>query len=286
MKPRLKQFSLQAMCRSLNVHRSGFYAWLHKPLSDRAREDERLFCKIKQFWSESGFVYGYRNITKDMKDDGELVGKNRVHRIMRAKGIQSHKGYKRHQGFKGGEVHQIAPNTLDRVFSVSAPNQFWVTDFTYIRTHQGWLYLMVVIDLFNRQVVGWSMKSNSRADLVIDALLMAVWRRQPKTRVLVHSDQGIQYTCGDWRSFLDQHNLQASMSRRGNCHDNAVAESFFANLKKERVKRRIYKTRSDARADVFDYIEMFYNPKRRHGSSGDVSPIEYEKQYVEKLASV
>ncbi len=274
------------MCRVLKVHRSGFYAWLKKPLSNRAREDVRLLCQIKQFWMESGFAYGYRNITRDLKDNGEHCGKNRVYRIMKEANIRSQRGYKRHPGFKGGGVSHVAPNTLARQFEVEHPNKIWVTDFTYIRTHEGWLYLTIVLDLFSRQVVGWSMKNSPRADLVIDALLMAVWRRKPTEKVLIHSDQGIQYTCGDWRKFLKENNLEASMSRRGNCHDNAVAESFFSLLKGDRIKNRIYKTRSEARSDLFDYIEFFYNPRRHHGNNGGLSPIKYEKQYYEKLLTV
>lgn len=286
MKSRLQTYSIGAMCRALNIHRSGFYAWLHQPHSARTREDGRLLGVIKQCWVESGFAYGYRNITMDLKALGETCGKNRVHRIMQRAGIRSQRGYKRHPGFRGGDASQIAPNTLDRQFDVDAPNKVWVTDFTYIRTYEGWLYLTVVVDLFSRQVVGWSMKHNPRADLVIDALLMAIWRRKPRSRVLVHSDQGIQYTCHDWRSFLKEHNLEASMSRKGNCHDNAVAESFFSLLKTERIKRKIYKTRSDARADVFNYIEFFYNPTRRHSSNNGVSPVEYEALYYRELSAV
>ena len=277
---------MAAMCRVLDIHPSGFYAWLKKPKSNRELEDDRLLTKIKQFWAESGFVYGYRNITKDLKDDNEQVGKNRVYRIMHQHGIHSHRGYKKHKGFKGGDLSQVAPNTLDREFEVTEPNLAWVTDFTYIRTHEGWLYLAVVLDLFNRQVIGWSMKANPRADLVIDALMMAIWRRQPKEKVLIHSDQGVQYTCSDWRTFLKYHNLEASMSRRGNCHDNAVAESFFSNLKAERIRKKIYKTRNEGQAEVFNYIELFYNPVRRHGNNDGLSPVEYEKQYFEKLMSV
>jgi putative transposase len=144
----------------------------------------------------------------------------------------------------------------------------------------------VVLDLFSRQVVGWSMKNNPRADLVIDALLMAVWRRQPQQRVLIHCDQGVQHTSSDWRKFLDDHNLEASMTRRGNCHDNAVAESFFSLLKTERIKRKIYKTRNEARAEVFNSIELFYNRQRRHGNNDGISPIAYEQRYFEKLSAV
>jgi len=274
------------MCRVLEVNRSGFYAWLKEPDSQRGKEDKRLLTKIKQFWMESGCSYGYRNVTRDLKYDGESCGQNRVYRIMRNAGLSSMRGYKRHKGFKIGQVSHVAPNTLERQFECDHPNKVWVTDFTYIRTHEGWLYLTVVIDLFSRQVVGWSMKSSPKADLVIDALLMAIWRRKPQHKVLVHSDQGVQYTCGDWRQFLRENNLEASMSRRGNCHDNAVAESFFSLLKMDRIKRRIFKTRAEARAEIFDYIEFFYNPKRHHGNNNGLSPMRYEKQYFENLETV
>lgn len=274
------------MCRVLEIHPSGFYAWLKQPQSRRAIEDKRLLGQIKQFWMESGFAYGYRNITMDMKDHGETCGKNRVHRIMREAGIRSQRGYKRHRGFKSGELSHVAPNVLDREFEVDQPNQSWVTDFTYIRTHEGWLYLTIVLDLFSRQVVGWSMKSSPKVDLVIDALLMALWRRKPEGKVLIHSDQGVQYTCSDWRKFVSANNLELSMSRRGNCHDNAVAESFFSLLKTEWIKRRIFKTKNEARSEIFNYIEFFYNQTRRHGNNGGLSPVEYEKQYFKKLLSV
>ena len=162
----------------------------------------------------------------------------------------------------------------------------WVTDITHIRIHEGWLYLAVVVDLFSRRVIGWSMKPRVTKELVLDALLMAVWRRSPKTQVMVHSDQGSQYTSYDWQNFLREHGLEGSMSRRGNCHDNAVAESFFQLLKRERVRRHVYATREEARSDVFDYIEMFYNTRRRHGFNNQLSPVEYDEQYEERLASV
>lgn len=161
-----------------------------------------------------------------------------------------------------------------------------MTDITYIRTHEGWLFLAAVIDLFSRQVVGWSMQPRMDRELALNALLMAVWRRQPKEMVTVHSDQGSQFSSYDWQDFLKAHNLRASMSRRGNCHDNAVAESFFQLLKRERIRRKIYNSREEARQDVFDYIEMFYNPKRRHGYNNRLSPVDYEKQYFKRLASV
>jgi putative transposase len=194
-------------------------------------------------------------------------------------------GYKRRQG-KYGRPSVIAPNQLNQKFDVEAPNQAWVTDITYIRTHEGWLYLAVVIDLYSRMVIGWSMSPWINSDVVVNALLMAVFRRRPKGQVIIHSDQGSQYGSQDWLDFLKAHGLSASMSRRGNCHDNAVAESFFQLLKRERVRKRIYITRDQARADIFNYIEMFYNPKRRHSAANDLSPVQYEQQYFQQLQSV
>jgi putative transposase len=169
---------------------------------------------------------------------------------------------------------------------VAAPDQFWVTDITYIRTHEGFLYLAVVIDLFSRRVIGWSMQGRTYTDLPLQALLMAVWRRKPKTKVYVHSDQGSQFTSGEWQEFLKHHNLAPSMSRRGNCWDNAVAESFFNLLKRERIRRKKYKTREEARRDVFDYIEFFYNPQRKHVRNGMLSPMAFEQQQKLKLQGV
>lgn len=174
----------------------------------------------------------------------------------------------------------VVGNVLDRDFAPEAPNRVWVTDITYIRTYEGWLFLAAVMDLYSRQVVGWARQSTMTSDLVLQALIAAVWRRKPAPGVLVHSDQGSQFTSSDWQSFLKAHRMVPSMSRRGKCHDNAVAESFFSVLKKERIKRRIYPTRDAARSDVFDYIEMFYNPVRRHGSAGDLSPVEFERRYA------
>ncbi|SOO31306.1 transposase (fragment) [Xanthomonas phaseoli pv. phaseoli] len=175
-----------------------------------------------------------------------------------------------------------AANLLDRQFDVTEPDTAWASDFTFIRTHEGWMYLAVVIDLFSRQVVGWAMRDRADTELVVQALLSAVWRRKPNAGCLVHSDQGSVYTSDDWQSFLASHGLVCSMSRRGNCHDNAPVESFFGLLKRERIRRRIYPTKDAARAEVFDYIEMFYNPNRRHGSTGDLSPVEFERRYAQR----
>jgi len=231
-------------------------------------------------------VYGYRKITHDLRDLGERCGKHRVYRLMRQEGRSAQVGYHRRPGRYGGRPAIVATNQLEQKFDVEAPNQAWVTDITYIRTHEGWLYLAVVLDLFSRQAIGWSMRSRIDSTLAIDALLMAVWRRTPTAPVIVHSDQGSQYTSHDWQSFLTAHNLVASMSRRGNCYDNAVAESFFQLLKRELIRRKVYADREEAHRDIFEYIEMFYNPKRRHSYANNVSPVQFEQQHLNRLQSV
>ncbi|WP_373203961.1 IS3 family transposase [Citrobacter amalonaticus] len=276
---------VRLLCRVLDVHPSGFYAWLQQPHSQRHQADLRLTGQIKQFWLESGCVYGYRKIHLDLRDSGQQCGVNRVWRLMKRVGIKAQVGYRSPRARKG-EASIVSPNRLQRQFNPDAPDERWVTDITYIRTHEGWLYLAVVVDLFSRKIIGWSMQPRMTKDIVLNALLMAVWRRNPEKQVLVHSDQGSQYTSHEWQSFLKSHGLEGSMSRRGNCHDNAVAESFFQLLKRERIKKKIYGTREEARSDIFDYIEMFYNSKRRHGSSEQMSPAEYENQYYQRLGSV
>jgi putative transposase len=277
------QFSVRAMCRCLRIQPSGFYAWLKAPLSRRARKDARQTELIRKAWTESGKVYGYRKLHDDLLDDdlldqGETCCPNRVARLTRLAGIKAQIGYRRRPGTYGSRPSVVIDNTLDRQFDVEAPDKAWVTDITYIRTHEGFAYLCVVLDLYSRRVIGWSMQGRQTTDLVLQALLSAVWRRKPKERVLIHSDQGSQFTSIEWTVFLKHHNLEPSMSRRGNCHDNAVAESFFNLLKRERIRRRTYLTRVEARQDVFDYIEMFYKPTRKHVRNGMLSPVEFERQ--------
>ena len=265
------------MCRVLKVHRSGFYAWLKEPHSTRAIEDTRLLTLIKESYENSGSSYGSPRIFRDLREFGETCGKHKVARIMQMNGIKAQRGYKKPR-FKYGKLSIVVPNQLEQNFDVAAPNLVWVTDITYIRTWEGWLYLAVVLDLYSRKVVGWSMKPSLHRDIVLDALLMAVWNRRPETSVIVHSDQGSQYGSDDWKRFLNAHGMEPSMSGRGNCYDNAVAESFFSSLKKERIRKQIFKTRDEAKAVIFDYIEVFYNRKRRHSYLGMKSPFDYEKQ--------
>jgi len=282
-----EEFGIRAMCRVLRVHFSGFYAWLKEPLSHRAREDVRQTELIRQAWEESGKVYGYRKLADDLRDQGEQISENRVARLASLAGIAAQIGYRRRPGRYGGKPAIVAENRLEQKFDATVPDQTWVTDITHIRTHEGWLYLCVVIDLFSRRVVGWSAQSRMTTDLALQALLMAVWRRKPEEPVTVHSDQGSQFTSRVWQTFLHQHNLIASMSRRGNCHDNAVAESFFQLLKRERIRRKTYPTREAARQDVFEYIELFYNPKRKHTNNGMLSPVDFEeRQFKLKQAGV
>ncbi|WP_395279800.1 IS3 family transposase [Klebsiella variicola] len=269
-------WGVMTMCRVLCVARAGFYAWLHNPVSARDKDNQRLLTLIRDSYSLSGGVYGYRRVHGDLNEIGEICGKNRVGRIMQLNRIKAVRGYKAPRRI-AGRPSVVAPNRVQRQFTVVRANQVWVTDITYIRTWQGWLYLAVVIDLFARNVVGWSMKPTLSRELALDALMMAVWRRKPDGEVIVHSDQGSQYGSDDWQRFCRANNLAPSMSRRGNCWDNAVAESFFSSLKKERIRKRIYKTRDLARADIFDYIEVFYNRTRRHSHLGGVSPEAFEQ---------
>lgn len=273
------------MCRVFKLHRSGFYAWLKKPLSDRAIEDLRLLKLIKEFYIASGSTYGSPWIHQDLREAGELCSVNRVAKIMRHHKLKAQIGYKRRH-ISGGKPSKVADNLLDRQFNPPKPNQIWVSDITYIRTYEGFLYVATVMDLFSRRIVGWSMDKCMDKHLVIKALLMAVYQRQPSSEVMVHSDQGSQYGSADYLAFLKEHNLTPSMSRRGNCHDNAVAESFFATIKKRIIRKKIYSTRNDAKAEIFNFIEMFYNPKKRHSHTGGVSPAQFEEAYFSELQTV
>lgn len=267
------------MCRVLNVNRSGFYAWLKKPQSKRSTEDLRLLEKIRHFYAESDQVYGSPRIYEDLREDGESCSVHRVARIMQEHGLRAMVGLKMRR-FKYGKPSQVVENHLQQDFNIEEPDTAWTTDITYIRTLEGWLYLAVVMDLYSRRIIGWSMQNTLHRDLVIQALLSAVWKRRPKNKVLIHSDQGGQYDSGDWKRFCRDNGLKRSMSRRGNCWDNAAMESFFGSLKKERIRRKAYRTREEARSDVFDYIEAFYNRKRRHKHLGGVSPVDYEKGLI------
>jgi putative transposase len=268
------EFDTAVMCRLLDVSRSGFYQWLRNPLSDRALEDQRLLDLIRAAYTASHGVYGAPRIFLDLREAGETCSKHRVARIMRANHIKALHGY-RTPRYARSPTSLLTPNTLQRGFTVPRPNTAWVTDITYVRTWEGWLYLAVVMDLYSRRIVGWSTKPTMARELVLDALLMAVRQRKPK-HTLIHSDQGSQFGSDAWRRFCHAHHLEPSKSRRGNCWDNAVAESFFSSLKKEQIKKRIYTTREIATAEIDEYIELFYNRTRRHSHLSGVSPEAFE----------
>jgi len=269
---------VRTMCRMLEVSHGGFYDWSVRGPSRRSLEQARLTALIRQSFLESDRTYGSPRVWRDLADWGERCGEKRVARLMRCAGLQARAKRRRRPLDEGlRPEHTIAPNVLAREFEAPAANKKWVADFTYVWTAEGWLYVAVVLDLFSRKVVGWSMSSEMTAQLVLDALLMAIWRRGKPIELLHHSDQGSQYTSEDFQRLLDDQGVVCSMSRRGDCWDNAAMESFFSTLKTERLSRKSYTTRDEARADVFDYIERFYNPRRRHSTLGQVSPDQFEK---------
>ena len=271
------QWPVRVMCRVLQVSASGFYEWDGRSPSQRSVDNEKLTGLIRQSFAASDRTYGSRRVWQDLREWGHCVSVNRVARLMAAAGLVARRKRRRRPGEAGQPTqHTIAPNLLQRQFEAEAPNRRWLADFTYIWTAEGWLYLAVVLDLFSRRVVGWSMKEEMTSQLVIDALLMAIWRRGSPKELLHHSDQGSQYTSDDFQRVLSAQGIVCSMSRRGDCWDNAAMESFFSTLKTERASRTIYRTRDQARADVFDYIERFYNPRRRHSTLGYLSPVRFE----------
>jgi len=227
---------------------------------------------------QSDSTYGSPRVCRDLQDWGERCSENRVARLMSKAQLRARARRRRLPVDLGlRPEHTIAPNVLDRQFEAAGPNKKWVADFTYLWTAEGWLYVAAVLDLFSRKVVGWSMSAEMTAQLVLDALMMALWRRGRPAALLHHSDQGSQYTSEDFQRLLSAQGITCSMSRRGDCWDNAAMESFFSTLKMERTNRKRYRTREEARADVFDYIERFYNPRRRHSTLGQVSPDQYER---------
>ena len=266
---------MNLMCEALGVSRSGFYAWLTRPRSTRSLADEALGAKVYQSFVGSDRTYGTRRVWHDILELGSRCGLNRIERLMREQALRA-RPRRRGLPIDRGQRAAIADNVLDRQFTADAPNQKWVADFTCIWTAEGWLYVAVVLDLYSRRVVGLSMQKTMTSQLVADALMMAIWRRGNPRELLHHSDQGSQYTSEHFRELLKEHGITCCMSRAGEVWDNSAMESFFSSLKIERVARKVYRTRSQARADVFDYIEVFYNPTRRHSTLGYVSPIRFE----------
>lgn len=249
------------MCEILDVSPSGYYSWLYRPPSRRAKDDEILVRQIRRSFTDSGDTYGVRRVWPDLLSWGFSAGRERIARLMRQEGLQARRPRRRLPKDRGVRpLHPLAPNRLDRSFEAIGPDRRWAADFTYIWASEGWLYVAIVLDLFSRRVVGWSMKNQMTTELVTDALMMAVWRRGPTEGLLHHSDQGSQYTSDKFQRLLAEQGIVCSMSRRGDCWDNAAVESFFSTKKSERIDRKTYRTRDEARADVFDYIERFTIP--------------------------
>jgi transposase InsO family protein len=237
-----------------------------------------LVIEIELSHKASDRTYGSPRVHEDLQEQGIRCGRKRVARLMRENGIRAKQARRFKATTDSDHNDPVAPNLLDREFHVDVPDRVWVADLTYIWTREGWLYLAVILDLFSRRVVGWSMSRRITSQLTLEALSVALWSRKPSPGLLHHSDRGSQYTCGDYRDVLDEHGVLCSMSRKGDCWDNAVAESFFKTLKVERVNDRNYWTREEAQTDIIDYIERFYNRKRRHSYLGYVSPVKYELQ--------
>ena len=275
-----EEFPVDVMCNVLGVSRSGYYAWRDRPASRQAQRRDQLVERIQAAHADSQKNYGSPRIHRELREQGIMCSENTVARLMKDHGIRS----KMHRRFvvqttDSRHPHPIAENRLNQQFDVPAPNQVWAADITYIPTDEGWLYLAAVIDLCSRKVVGWAADDHLRAELPAAALQMALTQRRPQASLLHHSDRGVQYACDDYQAILTRHKITCSMSRRGNCYDNAVVESFFGTLKTELIHHHTYATRNQARLALFEYLEVFYNHKRRHSALDYRSPAEYEATF-------
>jgi putative transposase len=273
------EYPVRLMCRVLEVSPAGFYVWRSRAPSARARSDAHVLLHVRDAYRASARTYGAPRIHQDLQHAGLCVGKKRVARLMRTDGLVARAPQRAWvHTTDSTHAYPIAPNLLDRQFAVPAVDRVWVSDLTYVPTRAGWLYLAVVIDLASRRVVGWAMRDDLAAELALSALRMALEARRPAPGLLHHADRGVQYACGEYRELLEAHGLRASMSRRGNCWDNAVAESFFATLKLELIRGCTWSTREEARRAIFAYIETWYNRRRRHSTLDYLSPTQYEAQ--------
>jgi putative transposase len=274
---RRNHYSIRMMCTLLRVSRSGYYAWRGRPESTTKRRNRQLTDKIRSLHAASGGVYGSPKIHQQLVAGGESCGRHKVARLMRQAGLRGCPK-KRYRSHSSPAVAVKAANLLQQDFSAEQSNERWVSDITYIPTRQGWLYLAVVMDLFSRRIIGWSMSRRIDRHLALKALNMALGQRRPAADLIHHSDRGAQYLSDDYQALLKKHGIRCSLSGAGNCYDNAAAESFFGLLKRERVNRVSYRTREEAKSDVFDYIERFYNRQRSHSYLGYNSPVEFERQ--------
>ncbi len=278
-------FPVALMCRMLGVSRAGFYAWRRRPVAARTRQDQALAVTVAAIYTEHHGRYGSPRVQMELRERGQCSGRMRIARLMRIQGLRARPRRRYRTTTDSRHGLPVCPNLLARRFAVARPNTAWMTDMTYIWTLQGWLYLAVIIDLFSRRVVGWSMSERIDRKLALDALRMALAQRRPPRGLIHHSDRGSQYASGDYQELLARHGLRGSMSRRGDCWDNAVAESFFASLKLELVYQVQWPTRAAARTAIFEYLELFYNRRRRHSSLGYRSPAEFERCNYQRLAA-
>ena len=267
---------VQKMCRVIGASRSGYYRWKIQPQSKRQQENEKILIEIKESHKNSRRAYGSPRITVELQAKGMKCGENRVAMLMKIHGIVGKATKKFKATTNSKHALPVAENLLKQNFAAEKPNTAWVSDITYVWTSEGWLYLAVILDLFSRQVVGWAMSDRLTSGVVVKALYQAIGRRPPSSGCILHSDRGIQYASTDFRDVLSAYGFIQSMSRKGNCYDNAVAESFFHTLKTEHVYDYRYETRAEARQSIFDYIEMFYNRQRRHSALGYQSPVSFE----------
>lgn len=265
------------MCRVLQVSRSGYYHWRSRPESRRSVENRRLDAHIRAIYNSHKGRAGSPKIADELNDKGINASKNRVARRMKEAGLRSIVRRKYRPTTDSKHTHPVADNLLQRDFSASAPNQVWVSDITYIATQRGWQYLTVFLDLFSRMVVGWALSSSLSAEMVLTALYRGIRNREPGAGLIIHSDRGVQYACKDFRQVLNKHGFVQSMSRKGNCWDNAVAESFFGILKSELIRHERYKGPQDTLRALFEYIEVYYNRKRKHSTLGYLTPAQYEQ---------
>jgi len=267
---------VQKMCLVIGASRSGYYGWKRQPQSRRQKDNEKILMEIRESHKNSNRAYGSPRITEDLQAKGTKCSKNRVARLMKSNGIVG-KAKKKFKATTNSKHNlPVAENLLKQNFAAQKPNTVWISDITYIWTLEGWLYLAVILDLFSRQVVGWAMSDRMTSGFVVKALYQAIGRRRPPSGCILHSDRGVQYASSDFRNALNAFGFIQSMSRKGNCYDNAVAESFFHTLKTEHVYEYRYETRAEARQSIFDYIEIFYNRRRRHSALGYRSPVSYE----------
>ncbi len=279
MRTNQAEFSVRMMCEVLGVSPSGYYAWSKRPPSRRAVENMRLLGRMREIHTFSRETYGEPRIHAELRDEGWRVNHKRVRRLMRLDGLQGATRRKKWRTTKRAKDARPAPDLVERDFSVDGPDRLWVADITYVPTSSGFLYLSVVVDAWSRRVVGWSMKTHLRTDLVLDALNMALQQRRPQD-VIHHSDQGTQYTSIAFGLRCKQANVRPSMGSVGDAYDNAMCESFFATLETELIDRKHFRNQAEARMAVFDFIEAWYNPHRRHSALGQISPLNYERRYA------